>query len=271
MSVHTPPRAFGHHGATQAWSFVSPRRFVDGVLQGSLYYSHQNAKSGDVFIGGEKVGIDRIFVADDSVVDLGSRGNIAGILPRLFARGWDESQDVNVNGDGDGDGTGSADADSNGIVNGPTNEYLNGTNAKLSAQSGTAKPGVKTVWSGIMGFTGDHLPLVGRLPHHVTGRGPSASQSQADATSAETTNGTPNGLDVQNERGSGKGEFIAAGFNGYGMANCWSAGEAVAKIALGHDEEADEFLPRSYRCTEERLGRLREMGARGALGRLFGV
>ncbi|KAM3449773.1 hypothetical protein MY3296_006647 [Beauveria thailandica] len=80
---------------------------------------------------------------------------------------------------------------------------------------------VRKVWSGIMGFTGDRLPLVGKLPASAT-----------------------------NRRGDG-GEWIAAGFNGYGMPLCWSSGEAVAKMILGQD--AGDFLPESFVVTEERL------------------
>ncbi|KAK9446329.1 FAD dependent oxidoreductase [Metarhizium brunneum] len=61
------------------------------------------------------------------------------------------------------------------------------------------KPQVCKIWSGIMGFTADRLPIIGSLPLEVTKRG---------------------------EEG---GEWIAAGFNGYGMPLCWSSGEAVAK------------------------------------------
>lgn len=80
---------------------------------------------------------------------------------------------------------------------------------------------VKKVWSGIMGFTGDRLPLVGKLPAEATNR-------------------------------DGGDEWIAAGFNGYGMPLCWSSGEAVAKMILG--QEVDDFLPESFVITEERLG-----------------
>ncbi|TQV98809.1 hypothetical protein V2A60_007493 [Cordyceps javanica] len=81
---------------------------------------------------------------------------------------------------------------------------------------------VRNVWSGIMGFTGDRLPLIGKLPASATGR-----------------------------EGNG-GEWIAAGFNGYGMPLCWSSGEAVAKMVLGQD--VSDFLPDSFVVTEERLG-----------------
>lgn len=97
-------------------------------------------------------------------------------------------------------------------------------------------PEVRKIWSGILAFTGDRLPFVGRLPVSITGRG---------------------------EEG---GEWIAAGFNGYGMPQCWSAGEAVAKMLLGQD--VSDFLPESFLATEERLNGL---SAETALQRLIGV
>ncbi|CAI7576804.1 unnamed protein product [Penicillium pancosmium] len=74
-------------------------------------------------------------------------------------------------------------------------------------------------WSGIMGFSSDGLPLVGRLPSSISGR-------------------------------SGEGEWIAAAFNGYGMANCLLSGEALALMALG---ERVDWLPSAYGLDEKRL------------------
>jgi glycine/D-amino acid oxidase-like deaminating enzyme len=75
-------------------------------------------------------------------------------------------------------------------------------------------------WSGIMGFSSDGLPLVGRLSPALTGR-------------------------------RGEGEWIAAAFNGYGMANCLMAGEALALMILG--EKVNDWLPAAYELGEHRL------------------
>lgn len=75
------------------------------------------------------------------------------------------------------------------------------------------------VWSGIMGFTADGMPLVGSLPRSLTGRG-------------------------------GDGEWIAAGFNGHGMDKCWLSGEAVARMVLGEQEVAG--FPKAYLLSRER-------------------
>lgn len=83
-----------------------------------------------------------------------------------------------------------------------------------------SKPVVRSAWSGVMGYTADGLPLASRVPGSISGR-------------------------------DGQGEWIAAGFNGYGMANCWLTGKAVAKMLLGQDVSA--WLPEAYVLNEERL------------------
>ncbi|KAJ5219542.1 FAD dependent oxidoreductase [Penicillium chermesinum] len=75
-------------------------------------------------------------------------------------------------------------------------------------------------WSGIMGFSADGLPLIGRLSSSLTGR-------------------------------NGKGEWIAAAFNGYGMANCLMCGDALVSMILG--EGSNEWLPGAYELSESRL------------------
>ncbi|KAF5722908.1 FAD dependent oxidoreductase superfamily [Fusarium mundagurra] len=84
------------------------------------------------------------------------------------------------------------------------------------------------VWSGIMGFTADGMPIVGKLPQKLTGR-------------------------------SGSGEWIAAGFNGHGMDKCWLTGEAIARMVLG---EADvPGFPKAYLLSD---GRMKSWSPQGA-------
>lgn len=99
------------------------------------------------------------------------------------------------------------------------------------------KPEVKQIWSGIMGFTADRLPIIGSLPQKYTKRG---------------------------EEG---GEWIAAGFNGYGMPLCWSSGEAVAKMLLGID--VTDFLPEAFVASCERLDDTKRMSPSAALELFF--
>lgn len=79
------------------------------------------------------------------------------------------------------------------------------------------------VWSGVMGFTADGLPLVGKLTSKMTGR-------------------------------AGDGEWIAAGFNGHGMDKCWLTGEAITRMVL--HGTAPESFPAPYLLSEERFDRL---------------
>ncbi|KAJ5784979.1 FAD dependent oxidoreductase superfamily protein [Penicillium pulvis] len=84
-------------------------------------------------------------------------------------------------------------------------------------------PEVKKMWSGIMGFTADGLPLVGNLPENATGR-------------------------------AGEGEWIAAGYSGHGMDKSWLTGESLAGMVSGKGIPAG--FPRAYLLTDERLTRL---------------
>ncbi|KAJ4152398.1 hypothetical protein NW754_004193 [Fusarium falciforme] len=83
------------------------------------------------------------------------------------------------------------------------------------------QPRIQGIWTGIMASTGDTLPFVGNLPASVTGR-------------------------------PGKGEWIAGGWNQYGMTNGLTCGEALGRMVLGL--KVPEIIPREYLITEERLG-----------------
>ncbi|KAJ5645998.1 MFS transporter [Penicillium lividum] len=85
------------------------------------------------------------------------------------------------------------------------------------------KPEVKKMWSGIMAFTADGLPLVGKLSEKVTGRG-------------------------------GGNEWIAAGYNGHGMDKSWLTGESLAGMVSG--KGVPDGFPEAYLVTDERLARL---------------
>ncbi|KAF9773111.1 hypothetical protein IL306_009154 [Fusarium sp. DS 682] len=89
---------------------------------------------------------------------------------------------------------------------------------KIWKDAAPAKP--LNVWSGIMGFTADGMPIVGKLPYSLTGR-------------------------------SGSGEWIAAGFNGHGMDKCWLTGEAIAKMVLGENDIPG--FPKAYLLSDDRM------------------
>ncbi|KAF2799862.1 FAD dependent oxidoreductase [Melanomma pulvis-pyrius CBS 109.77] len=104
-----------------------------------------------------------------------------------------------------------------------SNTSVEGLQEKLSTLFGL-DPGVLSrvvsSWSGIMGFTSDGLPLVGKLDESVTGR-------------------------------AGRSEWIAAGFNGMGMSMCVLAGERLAKKILGQEDVG--IIPGAFEVTKERL------------------
>ncbi|KAH7320662.1 FAD dependent oxidoreductase-domain-containing protein [Stachybotrys elegans] len=80
---------------------------------------------------------------------------------------------------------------------------------------------IESIWSGIQGHTADGLPIVGQVPATITGR-------------AEDD-----------------GQWMAAGFNGYGMDKCWLTGQALVQMMLG--EDVSSWFPQSYLITEQRL------------------
>ncbi|OAA78595.1 FAD dependent oxidoreductase [Akanthomyces lecanii RCEF 1005] len=115
---------------------------------------------------------------------------------------------------------------------------------------------LKKDWTGIMGFTGDLLPFVGPLSQNITQR-----------------QNTYPGAGVPGPYGSG--EWIAAGFNGYGMVWSWLSGAATAIMMAGQDKKdlpkvpgrpsgtLDSWFPRDVvALDEERLKKadLRNLG-----------
>lgn len=80
---------------------------------------------------------------------------------------------------------------------------------------------IVSAWSGIMCFSSDGMPLVGRLPASITDR-------------------------------EGQGEWICAAYCGYGMPSAWLAGESLGQMILGRPPQ--DILPEEYWITQERLG-----------------
>ncbi|KIW89465.1 uncharacterized protein Z519_09621 [Cladophialophora bantiana CBS 173.52] len=114
----------------------------------------------------------------------------------------------------------------------PSTAFAHGTGAKVEKK-----------WTGIMGFTGDGLPLVDRVREFMSGR-----------------------AECDPELG---GEWIAAGWDGYGMVHCWLAGKALAHIVMGREHEVTEWFPRDeFGCSWERLD---QMSPEGALKRFLGL
>ncbi|KAJ9299752.1 hypothetical protein DTO271G3_2636 [Paecilomyces variotii] len=85
-------------------------------------------------------------------------------------------------------------------------------------------------WTGIMGYTVDGIPIVGKVPSRISGR------------------------KLESGRGA---EWVGAGFCGHGMAYCWLSGKALAEMVLKGEENIGDWFPREeFACSEERLQRI---------------
>ncbi|THV01231.1 FAD dependent oxidoreductase [Dendrothele bispora CBS 962.96] len=98
---------------------------------------------------------------------------------------------------------------------------------------------VMKVWGGIMGFSADRLPWVGRLPSKIAGR--DSRNKMTEENDEVSSLAAP-------------GEWIAAGFSGEGMVQAWMCGKALACMVLDKDET---MLPDSLHITEKRWRRAR--------------
>ncbi|KAI6713349.1 hypothetical protein JHW43_004066, partial [Diplocarpon mali] len=82
---------------------------------------------------------------------------------------------------------------------------------------------VDRIWSGVMGYSFDSHPHVGRLPREA---------------------GAADG-----------GQFVLAGFNGHGMPVIWLAAKGVAQMITTGVEFEGTGLPRLFKTTRERIER----------------
>ncbi|KUI72715.1 hypothetical protein VM1G_08490 [Cytospora mali] len=96
---------------------------------------------------------------------------------------------------------------------------------QTTAEEGGGEEGLKAAleWTGIMGYSRDHVPWIGAVPESL---------------------------------GGGEGLFMASGFTGHGMPRCALAGRGVARIMNGDGE--GHGLPAAFLTSEERAVRARE-------------
>lgn len=107
---------------------------------------------------------------------------------------------------------------------------------------------MQSMWTGIMGFTIDALPFVGRLDSMFSKR----KVRDGRGSDGVSTSVAP-------------GEWIAAGYNGEGMVNGWLCGVTVALMILGQEDEeriasvgvpkgkVSDWLPAEYLLTTRRI------------------
>ena len=182
MSCSVPGPQFGNRPV--AWLWHVPQKYdpQTRLVDHGLYWMQQNARTGDLFYGGDKGKLDEMITSNDTSVSTEAANNLKTLLPqRIFAKGWTDPR----------------------------------TGTVISSMD------PHHTWCGILSMTADQVPIVGAVPVSLSGR------------------------DIAG------GEWIAAGFNGFGMGQCWSSGEAIARMALG--EPQPEWLPDVYLSTEQRL------------------
>jgi hypothetical protein len=125
------------------------------------------------------------------------------------------------------------------VVFGPDNWGEEGKDADEKWSTGR----VKGIWSGIIGFSADLIPWVGRVPPKLTGRPePTASLP------------TLSHRDTYRARLGAPEEWIAAGYSGEGMVHAWLSGKAVGLMVLGKEQEGNvwEWLPACMRVGVQR-------------------
>ncbi|KAJ6440289.1 hypothetical protein O9K51_06079 [Purpureocillium lavendulum] len=94
-------------------------------------------------------------------------------------------------------------------------------------------------WTGIMGYSRDQHPWVGRVPPSLVSRSSSGNDGDSDAES------------------EGQGLWISAGYTGHGMPVAARCGIAVAEMILG--KEGGVQLPRAWTPSADRAERASEM------------
>ena len=155
-------------------------------------YMTQNPASGDYFLGGGTLqsgdgGLEPLGSTADDQQDLLALGYLQTVLGKSLA-----PEDVR--------------------------------NGESSGKVGD--PSLVSSWTGVMGFSCDDRPWVGKLSPEISDRRPKCTA------------------------GAECGEWIAAGFCGMGMVNCWRAGQAVALTMMGKDVD---WFPESLLPTMERF------------------
>jgi glycine/D-amino acid oxidase-like deaminating enzyme len=177
----------------------------------------------------------------DGVNGKGGELMLGGALLKSGGRGLDE---IGISSDAE--------------VNFNIGTYLSGVLPMLfGAQNWGADAGagrVKSMWTGIMGFTIDVMPFVGRLDPSITGRKIPRSKFSDKVRKREQYGVLP-------------GEWITAGFNGEGMVNAWLCGVAVGLMVAKREEEeikaepgipggkVSDWLPAEYLISKERLAK----------------
>lgn len=125
-------------------------------------------------------------------------------------------------------------------------------------------PRVRNVWSGVIAFTADFLPLVGRLDEQTTGRRvPTTRKGEGKRGRIRGKTSVDDGPDEPSP-----GEWISAGYCGEGMVWAWLSGTAVGVMLSGCENvhlpaapgrpegRLADWFPCELRPTRERIAKM---------------
>jgi len=215
MTAQRPGKSFPQLGSARSWSIMHEKSGFEYMTQRPGASDGVNGKGGELMLGG-------------ALLQSGGRG--------LDEIGISSDADLNFN-----VGT---------YLGGVLPMLFGAKNWGADAEAGR----VKSMWTGIMGFTVDVMPFVGRLDSGITGR-EVPRRYYLD------------GIRKQEDKGVLPGEWIAAGYNGEGMVNAWLCGVALGLMVVGRDRaelEAEpgmpggkvaDWLPAEYLISKERLAK----------------
>jgi glycine/D-amino acid oxidase-like deaminating enzyme len=195
---------------TRAHTFYHTPSGYDYLTQ--LPKGEDQDDGGELLFGGGLVRDDRITmsevgVADDGEYDLGVASHVQGALPEYFGHANWGAESASATGSGSWDGG-----------------------------------RVKALWTGILGFSADLQPWVGRVPSLISGR------------AAPLLAGDDSGGGGSGSTGSAAGEWVSAGYSGEGMVHAWLCAHALALMVLGIEEEEGlrTWFPDEFRLSEKR-------------------
>ena len=108
-------------------------------------------------------------------------------------------------------------------------------------------PKLEMEWSGILGFTSDRFPLVGKLPPHEHNNAVSPVR-EAGSHWPSGASGAAAGGSVANAALSRRGQYICAGFSGHGMTRAFSCAEGLARMLLSTERDGGSSSGSSSPC-----------------------
>ena len=184
-------------------------------------YLTQLPETGELLFGGGavqggRITLSELGVSDDSAYNMAIASHIQGALPEYFGRANWGSEGV--------PGPPPADAGS------------------ADSSSPWASGRVKALWTGIMGFSADLQPWVGRVPSAVSGRAvPPPMQMPVYRA---LTSASP----LEKRSLAAPGEWVSAGYSGEGVVHAWLCAHALALMLLGLEEEPQLGRPDFAAC-----------------------